>query len=137
MKSEKQIIKTTIVSAFLTALFWSIAIYVYIAYFTELGIDDSVGIGLGLMYSITVGFFVGGIIGLIIGLTNLSIVKSLITGTVICFVFWLFFSIRDTMRFELSLSQVFGQLKFMLIPVVLVGVASAISSAMFNKSDET
>jgi hypothetical protein len=136
MKSEKQIIKITIVSAFLTALFWSIAIYVYMAYFTELGIDDSVGLFLGLMYSITVGFFVGGISGLIVGLTNLSIVKSLITSTVICFVFWLYFAIPNIMRLDLSLSQVFGYLTFILIAVVLVGVASAISSAMFNKPEK-
>jgi hypothetical protein len=136
MNGEKRIIKTTIVSAFLTALFWSIAIYVYLAYFTELGIDNSVGLGLALMYSITVGFFVGGIIGLIVGLTNQSVIKSLITGAVFCFVFSLLFSIWDTMKFDGSLNEVPGKLKFMLIPTVLVTVVSAISAGIFNKPDE-
>lgn len=130
-----RVLGAIIINGFLTAIFWTVAIYLHLL-LTETPMDGFFTGKFALFVTIIWGAVIGCVIGFLISLLNTSIFRSAIIGGLICLAVGLALVFMDFMSRIPSGLELIGKMIFILAPSVLAAISSSITAKLFNSASK-
>lgn len=124
----KRVLSCAVFTGFLNSVFWAIAAHIHNSISPPSGIWGEAS-RLFLFISIVMGVIVGFIAGGLVGFLNKNYVESAFIAAALYIGFNLFPALFEKSH---SKSEILGGILFLLIPAILLALASGITAKIFN-----